>query len=91
MFDNIKDSFAKISIHRLQKRIDALKAHQEMLDKFTQQRTLSELPCWNEHRGRGDDSASPFNGDGDVVYGVVRLNDIPHTDRHLGNKLSQDH
>ena len=43
MFDDIKDSFAKISIHRLQKRVDALKAHQEMLDKFTTQRTLSEL------------------------------------------------
>jgi hypothetical protein len=43
MFDNIKDSFAKISIARLQKRIDALKVHQEMLDKFTTQRTLSEL------------------------------------------------
>jgi hypothetical protein len=43
MFDNIKDVFAKLSIARLQKRIDALKAHQEMLDKFTPQRTLSEL------------------------------------------------
>jgi hypothetical protein len=43
MFDNIKDAFAKLSIARLQKRIDALKGHQEMLDKVTQQRTLSEL------------------------------------------------
>jgi hypothetical protein len=43
MFDDIKDSFAKLSIARLQKRIDALKAHQEMLDKFTSQRTLNEL------------------------------------------------
>jgi hypothetical protein len=43
MFDNIKDAFAKLSIARLQKRIDALKAQQEMLDKFTPQRTLSEL------------------------------------------------
>ena len=43
MFDNIKDNFAKLSIALLQKRIDALKAHQEMLDKFTPQRTLSEL------------------------------------------------
>jgi hypothetical protein len=43
MFDDIKDTFAKISIARLQKRIDALKSQQEMLDKFTQQRTLNEL------------------------------------------------
>jgi hypothetical protein len=43
MFDDIKDAFAKLSIARLQKRIDALKAHQEMLDKFTPQRSLSEL------------------------------------------------
>jgi hypothetical protein len=43
MFDDIKDTFAKITVARLQKRIDALKAHQEMLDKFTTQRTLSEL------------------------------------------------
>jgi len=43
MFDDIKDTFAKLSIARLQKRIDALKSHQEMLDKFTPQRTLSEL------------------------------------------------
>jgi hypothetical protein len=37
------DSFAKLSIARLQKRIDALKAYQESLDNFTKQRTLSEL------------------------------------------------
>jgi hypothetical protein len=43
MFDDIKDAFAKLSIARLQKRIDALKAQQETLDKFTPQRTLSEL------------------------------------------------
>jgi hypothetical protein len=43
MFDDIKDAFAKLSIAQLQKRIDVLKAQQEMLDKFTQQRTLSEL------------------------------------------------
>jgi hypothetical protein len=43
MFDNIKDAFAKLSIARLQKRIDVLKAQQEMLNKFTSQRTLSEL------------------------------------------------
>jgi hypothetical protein len=43
MFDNIKDAFAKLSIAQLQKRIDALKAQQEMLDKFTSQRSLSEL------------------------------------------------
>jgi hypothetical protein len=43
MFDDIKDAFAKLSIARLQKRIDALKAQQEMLDKFTPQRNLSEL------------------------------------------------
>jgi hypothetical protein len=43
MFDDVKDAFAKLSIARLQKRIDALKAQQEMLDKFTPQRTLSEL------------------------------------------------
>jgi Flp pilus assembly protein TadB len=43
MFDDIKDTFAKITVARLQKRIDALKAQQEMLDKFTTQRTLSEL------------------------------------------------
>jgi hypothetical protein len=43
MFDDIKDTFAKLSIARLQKRIDALKTDQEMLDKFTPQRSLSEL------------------------------------------------
>jgi hypothetical protein len=43
MFDDIKDTFAKLSIARLQKRIDALKSQQDMLDKVTQQRTLSEL------------------------------------------------
>jgi hypothetical protein len=43
MFDDIKDTFAKLSIARLQKRIDALKAQQEMLDKFTPQRGLNEL------------------------------------------------
>lgn len=43
MFDDIRDTFAKLSIARLQKRIDALKSQQEMLDKITQQRTLSEL------------------------------------------------
>jgi hypothetical protein len=43
MFDDIKDTFAKISIARLQKRIDALKTYQQTLDKITQQRTLSEL------------------------------------------------
>jgi uncharacterized membrane protein len=43
MFDDIKDTLAKLSIARLQKRIDALKSHQETLDKFTPQRTLSEL------------------------------------------------
>jgi hypothetical protein len=61
MFDDIKDAFAKLSIARLQKRIDVLKAHQEMLDKFTLQRTLSELEhyrlqLWlaasNSHRGK---------------------------------------
>jgi hypothetical protein len=43
MFDDIKDTFAKLRIARLQKRIDALKRQQEMLDKITQQRTPSEL------------------------------------------------
>lgn len=43
MFDNINDAFAKLSIHRLQKRIDALNAQQESLKKFTTQRTLNEL------------------------------------------------
>jgi hypothetical protein len=43
MFDDIKDTFAKLSIARLQKRIDALQAHQEMLNKFTEQRGLNEL------------------------------------------------
>jgi hypothetical protein len=43
MFEDIKDTLAKLSIARLQKRIDALKGEQEMLDKFTKQRTLSEL------------------------------------------------
>jgi hypothetical protein len=43
MFDNIKDFFAKISVNRLQKRVDALKAEQEELEKFTKLRTLSEL------------------------------------------------
>jgi hypothetical protein len=43
MFDNIKDAFAKLSIARLQKRIDALTAEQEELEKITKVRTLSEL------------------------------------------------
>jgi hypothetical protein len=43
MFDDIKDTFAKISIARLQKRIDALKTYQQTLDKITPLRTLSEL------------------------------------------------
>lgn len=43
MFDDVKDAFAKLSIARLQKRIDVLKAQQEMLNKFTEQRGLSEL------------------------------------------------
>jgi hypothetical protein len=43
MFDDIKDLFAQISVNRLQKRVDALKAEQEELEKFTKVRTLSEL------------------------------------------------
>src|SRR5580700_9331282 len=43
MFDDIKDRIARLSVARLQKRIDALKAQQEMLDKFTAQRGLNEL------------------------------------------------
>jgi hypothetical protein len=43
MFDDIKDGIARLSVARLQKRIDALKAHQEMLNKFTEQRNLNEL------------------------------------------------
>lgn len=43
MLDNIKDALAKLSIAQLQKRIDALKAEQEELEKFTKVRTLSEL------------------------------------------------
>jgi hypothetical protein len=43
MFDDIKDAFAKLTVRRLQKRVDMLKAQQEMLDKFTPQRNLSEL------------------------------------------------
>jgi hypothetical protein len=31
MFDDIRDAYAKLSIKRLQKRVDALKAQQEML------------------------------------------------------------
>ena len=43
MFDDVKDRIARLSVARLQKRIDALKAQQEMLDKFTAQRGLNEL------------------------------------------------
>src|ERR1700683_1655504 len=43
MFDDIKDRIARLSVARLQKRIDTLKAHQEMLSKFTEQRNLNEL------------------------------------------------
>jgi hypothetical protein len=43
MFDDLKDVFAKQSIARLQKRIDTLRAYQEMLDKLTPQRGLNEL------------------------------------------------
>jgi hypothetical protein len=43
MFDDIKDRVARLSVARLQKRIDTLKAQQEMLNKFTEQRSLSEL------------------------------------------------
>jgi hypothetical protein len=42
VFDDVKDRIARLSVARLQKRIDELKAHQEMLDKFTQQR-IGEL------------------------------------------------
>lgn len=43
MFDEIRDWSSKITIARLQKHVDTLKAEQESLDKFTSQRTLSEL------------------------------------------------
>jgi len=43
MFDDIKDRIARLSVARLQKRIDTLKAQQEMLNKFTEQRNLNEL------------------------------------------------
>lgn len=43
MFDDIKDRIARLSVAGLQKRIDTLKAQQEMLNNFTEQRRLSEL------------------------------------------------
>jgi hypothetical protein len=74
MFDDSKDAFAKLSIARLQKRIDALKAQQEMLDKFTLQRTLSEfgaLPIAAIHGSR--------------FYRVLR-GDVPCWDKHRGDR-----
>jgi hypothetical protein len=43
MFDDIRDRVARLSIARLQKRVDVLKAQQEALDAVTKLRTLSEL------------------------------------------------
>ena len=41
MFDDIKDRIARLSVARLQKRIDTLKGQQEMLNTFTEQRFVA--------------------------------------------------
>lgn len=43
MFEDVKDRIAKLSIARLQKRIDALKTEQEELEKFTTVRAIGEV------------------------------------------------
>jgi hypothetical protein len=65
MFDDIKDTFAKISIARLQKRIDTLKTYQQTLDKITPLRTLSELEHYRLHLSIGVASI--------VLFGVTCL------------------
>jgi hypothetical protein len=99
MFDDAKDRIARLSVARLQKRIDELKAHQEMLDKFTMQRTLSELEHYRLQLSIGVASFVFFTaliliglglgvfakiaGYYDLVAGLLALNGVCGSGGHL--------
>jgi hypothetical protein len=78
MFDDIKDAFAKLSIARLQKRIDALKAHQEMLNKFAALRTLSELEHYRLQLSIGVATIVLFGMMSLVAIGVAASAELSH-------------
>ncbi len=80
MFDDIKDAIAKLSVKRVQKRIDVLEAHQEMLNKFTEQRTLNELEHYRLQLSIGVASIVFFGTMCLVAIGVAVGAELSHYD-----------
>jgi len=80
MFDDIKDSIARLSVARLQKRIDVLKAQQEMLNKFTEQRNLNELEHYRLQLSIGVATIVLFGMMSLVAIGIAASAELSHYD-----------
>ncbi len=88
MFDDIKDRIARLSVARLQKRIDTLKAQQEMLNKFTEQRSLSELEHYRLQLSIGVANIVSFGTMALVGTSIAVTAKMYHSDSPLNMALS---